>query len=165
MEKVVLGITGSMGAGKSTVAKIMKSFAGKNSLVLDADKIAKKFLKYGSDSSKIVAAMFPEVLDNKENIDNKKLANAVFNGNGLQKLSSLIHPFVIRAIKQKMEKFKKNVIILDVPLLIEADMLDIVHKLIIVKAKKSAIIKRSKFEKKDLERRTAKQMPGKRLCC
>ena len=45
MARKIIGVTGTIGTGKSTAAKMLKSMGGKNVLVLDADRIAKKFLK------------------------------------------------------------------------------------------------------------------------
>ena len=159
MVQKVIGVTGTIGTGKSTVSRMLKSFGKKGVLVLDADKIAKKFLKKGSDSSKMLAQMFPDVVDKKGFIDSKKLADVVFESKSkLSMLNGLIHPFVIRSVKQKLEKLKEKFVVLDVPLLIEADMLGIVDVLIIVNAEKTAVIKRSKFPKKELEKRLSHQM-------
>ena len=157
MKKMVIGITGGMGTGKSTVAGMMKSLA-KNSIVLDADKIAERFLKRGSSSFVLVCELFPEAVDHKGDINRKKLADAVFSDDSrLKSLNRLIHPLVVRAVKKKLEGINRNVIVLDVPLLIEADMLGVVDKLVVV-ADKKAIAKRSRFPKKEIERRTKKQM-------
>ncbi|MBI4171096.1 MAG: dephospho-CoA kinase, partial [Candidatus Aenigmarchaeota archaeon] len=109
---------------------------------------------------KMIAQFFPDAVDKKGNIKTKALADAVFNSKTkLSVLNSLVHPFVIRAIKQRLKKFKEKVVVLDAPLLIEADMLGIVDFLIIMNASKSAIVKRSKFTKKEIEHRSAHQMP------
>ncbi|GEM_PF-5025891 len=160
MAQKIIGVTGAIGTGKTAAARMLKSFGGKSVLVLDADKIARKFLKKGSESSRAVAQFFPEAMGKKGDIDPKKLANVVFENKGkLSMLNSLVHPFVIRAIRQRLDKFSEHVIVLDVPLLVEADMLDIVDFLVIVDADKKAVVKRSKFSRKDIERRSAHQLP------
>ncbi len=160
MAQKIIGVTGTIGTGKTTAARVLKSFGGKGVLVLDADKIARKFLKKGSDSAKMAAQMFPDAVDSQGNIDAKKLADVVFSSKPkLGMLNSLVHPFVIRAVRQKLEKFHERIIVLDVPLLVEAGMLDIVDALIIAGADKKTVIKRSKFPKKEIERRSRHQMP------
>ncbi len=160
MSQKIIAVTGTIGTGKSTAAGMLKSLGGKNVLLLDADRIAKKFLKRGGESAGMIAQLFPDAVDKSGKIDTRKLADAVFSSKTkLSMLNSLIHPFVIRAIKQKLEKFREKFVVLDIPLVIEADMLGIVDKLIIVNADKSAVIKRSKFSRKEIERRSSNQMP------
>ncbi len=160
MARKTIGITGTMGTGKSTVARIIKSLGGKQVLLLDADRITRKFLKRGSDASKMVVQFFPDAMDEKGNIDRKKLADAVFSSKGkLGMLNSLIHPFVVRAVRQRLEKVREDFVVLDVPLLVEADMLGMVDALVIVDAEKSVVIRRSRFSRKEIERREASQMP------
>jgi len=157
MQKII-GITGSMGSGKSTIARMMKSLEP-HAAVLDADEIAKKFLKK-PDLARLIGGLFPEAQDSRGRVNPQKLADAVFSNNAkLKTLNSLMHPFVVRAIRAQISKLDEKYVILDVPLLVEAGMLDALDFLVIVDAKKGSIITRSKFSKKDLERRTKKQMP------
>lgn len=160
MARKIIGVTGTIGTGKSTAAKMLKSMGGKNVLVLDADRIAKKFLKKGSDSAKMVVQFFPDAVDARGDIDSKKLADAVFEKKSrLSMLNALVHPFVARAIRQRLEKFPEHIVILDVPLLVEADMLGIVDFLVVIDADKKSVIKRSKFPEKEISRRLASQLP------
>jgi dephospho-CoA kinase len=158
MDKVVIGITGVMGSGKSSAAAILKKSIGKQAIVLDADKIAQRFLKKGSNEAKMIADFFPQSVT-KGNIDPKKLADIVFENNDkLSFLNSLVHPFVLRAIRQKIGDLNEKVIIIDVPLLIEAKMTSICNFIVIIEASEKEIAKRSKFTKKELRRRSALQM-------
>ncbi len=157
MKKTIIGITGAMGCGKSTVAKILWKSAG-SAIILDADKIAKKFLRPGSRTANEIAKFFPDAVTGGK-ISTEKLAEDVFSSKKkLSYLNSLLHPLVERAIRQKLEKSREKVIILDVPLLLETGMQGIADVVIIVNAKKSAIVKRSKFRKYDINRRTSMQM-------
>jgi dephospho-CoA kinase len=158
--KKIIGVTGTIGTGKSTVARMLKFLGRNDAVVLDADKIAHAFLKKNSDAAKIVASFFPEALDEHGLIIRDRLADCVFrNSKKLGMLNSIIHPFVIRAIRQKLEKLDKKFVITDVPMLIEANMLPVVDVLVLVNADKSQVIKRSRFSEKDLSRRLRKQMP------
>lgn len=159
MARKIIGVTGGMGTGKSTVARMFRQAAG-DAVIFDADKMARRFLKKGSDSAKMVAQFFPGAVDKKGSIDTKKLADAVFRSQPkLSLLNRLIHPLVVKAARQKLGAVKAKYVILDVPLLVEADMLGIVDAAIIVDAEKKAVTKRSKFQKKEIERRSAHQTP------
>ncbi len=140
--KFILGITGNIGSGKSTIAEMFKS---KDSLLIDADILAHQlFFKGSSVYKKIIATFGKKVLKAGSLIDRKTLGKIVFsNKNALIKLNSIVHPAVIKEIKRRIKDTRKKVIILDAPLIIEAGLKNIVDKLIAIKAKKSQQILRS----------------------
>lgn len=115
-------ITGSIGTGKSTVCDILKQMGYK---VYDADKIVHELYKEPAIISHI-AFMFPDVVVNNK-IDNKKLANIIFNDEYKKhELENYIHPLV----KEKM--LKMNDCFIEVPLLFESKMENIFDKVITV---------------------------------
>jgi dephospho-CoA kinase len=148
--RVVIGLTGSFGTGKSTVAKIFKSRGAK---VLDADAIARGFLNKGSQVYKKTVALFGAgILDKAREIDRKKLGDIVFgNKICLKKFNAVIHPLVIRGIKGKLKQLKKGVIVLDAPLLLEAGFKKAVDKVVVVKLSQDLQIKRL-IKKKGISR-------------
>lgn len=160
--KLILGITGSFGSGKTTVAKIFASFGAK---VIDADKIAHRLIRRRSLSYKKICKIFGDViLKRNKAIDRKKLAAVAFNDSRLlKKLNLIIHPEVIIMIKNKAACFKSGIIVLDVPLLIESGLNTIVDKLIVVRVKKSLQIKRvqakNRLNKDEIFKRLSFQMP------
>ncbi|WXR62002.1 dephospho-CoA kinase [Peptostreptococcaceae bacterium AGR-M142] len=119
-----LGLTGSIGTGKSTVSKIFKE---KNIDIIDADFIAKKLLDIDELGYKALIDEFGiEILANDKSIDRKKLKNIVFkNENQRLKLNSIMHPLIIDEIlnqKNAYQKKGKKVVILDAPLLFETKL-------------------------------------------
>ncbi len=131
---LIVGVTGSFGTGKSTVAGFFKKQGAR---VFDADKIAHEALSVRY--KKIVKIFGKGILKKDKEIDRKKLAKVVFgNRELLTTLNSIVHPYVIKRIKEGVKKIRrlktKTVVVLDVPLLIEAGLQGLVDKVIVVKA-------------------------------
>jgi len=142
-KRFILGITGSFGSGKTTVARIFKSFGAK---IIDADKLAHKCIRPENPAYKRIVNVFgKDILNKNRTIDREKLARIVFNNkNFLKKLNKIIHPQVIRIIKQQINTAKSKIIVLDAPLLIEAGLRQIVDKIIVVKITRKKQIERIK---------------------
>jgi len=131
--KIILGVTGSLATGKSTVAGILKSYGA---YVIDADVIAHKVIRpKGPVYNKLIALFGEGILNNDKTINRHKLAAVVFGDRKvLKKINSIMHPEIIRIMEEKIKKSRARVIVLDVPLLIEAGLIGAVDKLIVVKA-------------------------------
>ena len=120
---IVIGVTGGVGTGKSTVSQM---FAELGAFVLDADRITYELMAPGTSIWKKIKTSFgKEILASDRKIDRRRLAQIVFhNPADLRRLSSIIHPVVRRKIKEGMAAIRRRdrdaVVVLDVPLLIEA---------------------------------------------
>ena len=132
----IVGITGSIGSGKSEVAKV---FAEKDAWVIDADEEAKALLKKGEAGYEAVIHMFgKDVLKEGGEIDKKRLAALVFKDiESVRKVNALIHPLVHQRVVEKLREIDKThqdaLVIIDAPLLIEAGFHKLVNFLIVVK--------------------------------
>jgi dephospho-CoA kinase len=161
-KKIVLGITGSFGSGKSTVAGIFRALGGR---VIDADRLAHASLQPGTPEYKRVVRAFGRGILRADNrIDRQRLARIVFNkAASLKRLNKIIHPAVIRRIKRGIESAKKKFIIVDAPLLIEAGLQRIVDRLIVVRINPAKQIRRIKLKtqlgKTDILKRMKFQLP------
>lgn len=127
-----IGLSGGIGSGKSTVAKI---FAELGAVVIDADAIAKEVLEPGHIGFENVLLHFgTEVLDSSGNIDRKELAKLVFNNESqLAYLEGIVHPAVIARVTEIRESLPHEaVVIYDTPLLFEKKLQDQFDKVIIV---------------------------------
>ncbi|MFA5114447.1 MAG: dephospho-CoA kinase [Candidatus Omnitrophota bacterium] len=162
---MVLGITGVLGSGKSTVARIFKSLARGRGELLDADAIARRLMTKGSSVyRRIVAAFGGRIIGKNGAIERPKLAALVFdNPLLLRRLNRIIHPEVIGVMKNQIKSSRAKLLILDVPLLLEAGMEDMVDKIIVVKIKRREQIRRLAgargFNRKEILERMNSQMP------
>jgi dephospho-CoA kinase len=140
--KFILGITGTIGSGKSSVARMFKT---KDALLIDADKLAHDSCKAGRPAYKRIAACFGKtVLKENKCIDRAKLAKAAFiDKAALNKLNGIVHKEVIAESLRLIKNSGKKFIILDAALLIEAGLRKMVDKLLVVKARRSQQILRS----------------------
>ena len=159
----VIGLTGSFGTGKTFVASIFRSLGAK---VLDADRLAHEVIKKGMPAYRRIVDIFgEEILDGNGNIRKANLADVVFGDDKkLKLLNRIVHPEVIRSIKQGLKAAgKKDIVVIDAPLLVEANLTGIIDMLIVVKASRKAQVERcmKKFcmAKADVLKRIRAQMP------
>ena len=161
-KKIVLGLTGSFGTGKSSVASILRSAGAE---VIDADRIAHECLESATPSYKKIVRIFGKnILFKDGKINRPELGRMVFNNkNLLKKLNSIVHPFVVSEIKKQIKLSKEGLIVLDAPLLIEAGLKGVVDKLIVVKATQEEqiqrLLERSSLSKFEILKRIKAQIP------
>ena len=118
MKSKVIVITGSIATGKSLVSSYLKE---NGYMLLDADKIAHDLMRAGQKNyNNIVEYFGEEILDSNKNIDNKKLANIVFNDDKeLQVLNNLTHDNIFNKIMNEINNSNEDIIFVDIPLYIE----------------------------------------------
>lgn len=130
---MILGLTGGIGSGKSTVSKIFLSMGIK---VFDADLIAKDILETEQVKEEIKEKLGKEFINLKSNsVDKELLKKEVFNNSKkLNILNGIVHPRVVDIyIKKYLEfKDKKEIVIFDVPLLFEVNLERYCDKVIVV---------------------------------
>lgn len=116
----IIGLTGGIGTGKSTVSKIIVK---KGFPLIDADLIAREVVESGKPAYSMIIDTFGEKILNRDgSIDRKKLGLLVFNDVDLRlKLNNIVHPQIYKKIKEKLLYYSINnaIIFLDIPLLIE----------------------------------------------
>jgi dephospho-CoA kinase len=118
---LIIGLTGSIGMGKSTVARLLKQ---RGFPIYDADSAVHDLLKKGGAAVKPVAKLFPEAVK-RDAIDRKAVGRAVFaQPDKLKQLEAILHPLVRRAEKTAIaaaKAAKKRAVILEIPLLFETE--------------------------------------------
>jgi len=161
----VIGVTGGLGSGKTTVAGMFKDLGAK---ILDADKIARRQLLPKGKCFKAVIKVFGKNIVTSGKIDRKRVADRVFKDlKKLRQLEQIIHPEVRKEIIKKIQNYKvrkrKTVIVLDVPLLFESKFHRHVDISIVVKASKAVQVARATkllgMTKAEAQRRIKAQMP------
>jgi len=163
----VIGLTGNLGCGKSTVAAM---FAKRGIKIIDADAITRVLLAPGKKCVKKVAKVFPGVILNASKINRSELAKIVFNHpRELQKLTDILYPEALKVVKSQISRYKhESIVILDVPLLFESGWDKITDTTIVVKATRAQQIARAQkrlgITRAEVMRRLANQMPLKEKC-
>lgn len=119
---MVIGITGSSGAGKSTVCEILEKKY--DSKTITADKIARELSKKGTEYlNEIVEKFGNEILLENGELNRKKLANIIYsNQNERDNLNQITFKYIKNEIKKQIEQSDKKIIAIDAPLLLEAKM-------------------------------------------
>nr|WP_213975172.1 dephospho-CoA kinase [Tepidanaerobacter acetatoxydans] len=169
MALTVVGLTGGIASGKSTVSSLLKD---KGAAIIDADEIAKEIMSKGKPVWVNVVNHFGEQIlnDDKSDIDRKKLADIVFSDRiQLEALNSLTHPEILKEIKKQLENYKKagrKVIVIDAALLLESGLDALVDEVWLVAVDEKTQIKRLIMREKDMAHaqalnRIKSQMPLK----
>ena len=118
---LLVGLTGSIGAGKSTVAGL---HAERGAVVFNADKLARDAVELGTRGYVAVVELFgDDVLQPGGEIDRQALADRVFaNDIERRELEAVLHPEIFRMFEERVEPFRATdkVVVFDVPLLIES---------------------------------------------
>ena len=126
MNTRVLGLTGGVGMGKSTAARLLKK-AGLP--VVDSDDLAREVVQPGTDALAEIAAEFGEGFLNTDGSMNRvKMASTVFQDDAARKrLEAIIHPRVRVGWEKQIEQWreqKRPVGVVVIPLLFEVDLQD-----------------------------------------
>ena len=141
---IVVAVTGGFASGKSLVTGIFK---GLGAQAVDADVEARKALAKGRPAYRAVVKIFGRAfLAKNGQIDRKKLGQHVFSHpKDLKKLNTLIHPGVIFACIQKIERLKRcqGILVLDVPLLFESKMDRLADFTVVVTAGRAMRLRRA----------------------
>jgi dephospho-CoA kinase len=118
----LIGLTGGIAAGKSTVAKHWVSLGA---IEIDADVLAREVVVAGTPGAQKIKSLFGEHLfDSAGNLDRKALADVVFqNPEKLKELESIVHPLVRSRAAELLSSLPSSaMVIYTVPLLVEAQV-------------------------------------------
>ena len=156
--RFVVGITGGIASGKSTVSSYLDS---RGVQIIDADKISRNIMKKGKPAYDIVMREFPRC-GKEGQIDRRTLGNIVFHDEQqLLKLNRITHPLIIEEIRHLLNK-DEGLFVLDAALLFETGLNELCDKVICVTAPNELrikrIIKRDGLEKEEAIARIKSQM-------
>jgi dephospho-CoA kinase len=158
---IVLGLTGSVGMGKSATAKM---FADEGVPVFDADAAVHSL--YEDEATPLIEAAFPGTVSGGR-VDRERLSRAVVgNSEAFAKLEAIIHPLVRKAREDFLAAAKakgSKVAVLDIPLLFETGGERQVDKIVVVSApepvQKERVLARTGMTEAKFSAIVAKQMP------
>lgn len=131
----ILGLTGGIASGKSTVSKVFKKLGA---YIIDADKVAHEIVEPGNPAWRDVIKRFGEgILNSDSTINREKLGDMVFgNPELLDDLNKITHPRVMEKFKDELHCIKTNspdaIVIFEVPLLYETHLERLCEQVIVV---------------------------------
>jgi dephospho-CoA kinase len=160
---VVIGLTGGIASGKSTVSAKLKELGA---VVIDADLLARDVVRKGEMAyNRIVQCFGADILLPNGEINRKKLGSIVFSDKEkLALLNSITHPEIINRIKKRIRELKAEgikVIVLDAAILIEMGLHKYVDSVWVVTVDRDTqikrLIERDKFDYREAENRINSQ--------
>jgi dephospho-CoA kinase len=151
----IIGLTGGIGTGKSTVAKYLQDVY--HLPILDADIYAREAVTIDTPIYREIIFRYGDrIILSDRNLDRRSLGEIIFNKTAEKEwLESKIHPYVIDRIVADLKKSDEETIVLVVPLLFEAKMTDMVTEIWVVACSSDRQIKRLQ-ERDRLTEATAK---------
>jgi dephospho-CoA kinase len=162
---LVIGLTGGIASGKSTVSNMLKEI---KITVIDADVEARLAVQKGEPAyAKIIDVFSHDILLPNEEINRQKLGSIIFHdAEKRQQLNEIVHPEVRKRMQQKIEKANQNneeIVVLDIPLLFESKLTYMVDKTLLVYVDKSIqlqrLMERNNLSAAEAEARVNSQMP------
>ncbi len=164
MMAVVIGLTGSIASGKSTVSTMFEKL---NIPVVDADKLSRVVVEPGEEAyRKIVHAFGEDILLEDKQINREKLGRLIFSDKmKRQKLNEIVHPAVRKEMIAEKERYLsqgEKAVVLDIPLLFESNLAHFADKTIVVfvdqEVQIDRLMKRNNFTREEAMDRINSQM-------
>ncbi|SDI42650.1 dephospho-CoA kinase [Ferrimonas sediminum] len=142
MSALLIGLTGGIGSGKTTVANL---FADRGIELIDADLIAREVVAPGSDGLAAIVDHFGSgVLDEEGQLDRAALRQRVFHDDQeLAWLNALIHPLVRTTMVERGRQARSAYALLVIPLLIENGLQSLVERVVVVDLPETEQIRRT----------------------
>ncbi|HUR72164.1 MAG TPA: dephospho-CoA kinase [Candidatus Limnocylindrales bacterium] len=145
----LVGLTGGIASGKSTVARILKDLGA---AIVDADALSREVVSPGQDGwHEIVATFGPEVLQADQTLDRQKLRKLIFNNpEARKKLEAIIHPRVRALAEERIREYGDAgyaIVVYEVPLLFEGGLQEWLRPVILVAS--DVNIQRQRLQQRD----------------
>lgn len=140
----IIGLTGGIGTGKSTVSQLL---AGLGAVILDADKVGHEALKPGSEvRERVVNEFGGSIVTAGGDIDRGRLGELVFNSQESRaRLDRIMHPAMYEMVRAHLEKYRRegaSTVVLEAPILIEAGWTPLVDEVWVTVAPEATVLKR-----------------------
>ena len=162
---IKIGLTGSMGMGKTTTGKVFEKLG---CAVWDADKTTHKLYSKGGKAVTAVAKLFPSSVENGS-ISRSKLKTLLRNDpDKLRDLETAVHPLVLEDRQNFQNNTKKEIVVFDIPLLFEIGADKDMHKTVCVftsyENQLERLMNRSHGSEQYFKELLSKQMPSNEKC-
>ncbi|HWK24200.1 MAG TPA: dephospho-CoA kinase [Ureibacillus sp.] len=162
---MIIGLTGSIASGKSTVAKMLKDYGLP---IVDADVVARLVVEPGTPTlQKIVEVFGEDALMEDGAMNRQKIGSIIFHDEEKRKeLNSIIHPAIRQEMLRQRDEYIENgekTVIMDIPLLFESKLQHFVEKILVVYVSEETqlerLILRNQLTEEDAKARIASQLP------
>ncbi|MEX3010832.1 dephospho-CoA kinase [Hoeflea sp. TYP-13] len=158
---IVLGLTGSIGMGKSTASEM---FSDRDVPIISADEIVHRL--YSGEAAPLIEEAFPGTVEDGV-VDRTKLSAAVLNNEeAFKRLEAIVHPLVEKQREQFVEDQRqagKPLVVLDIPLLFEGGGEKAVDKVIVVSCgaeqQRERVLRRPGMTEEKFEAILSRQVP------
>lgn len=162
---MIIGLTGSIASGKSTVSKMLKELGYP---IIDADLVARVVVEKGTETLETIKDLFGEVVISKDGtLNREKLGDIIFSSpHDRKQLNDIMHP----AIREEMLRQKAcllqegyDTIVMDIPLLFESKLQSYVNKILVVTVTEETqlerLMARNNYSLQDAKARIQSQLP------
>lgn len=162
---MIIGLTGSIASGKSTVAKMLEKYRFP---IVDADQVARLVVEPGEPAlTEIVAAFGEEILLEDGSLNRKKLGDLIFHDLSKRAiLNGIIHPAIRKEMLRQRDEWLNNgaeVVIMDIPLLFESKLQHFVEKILVVSLSEEKqlerLMERNQLNEEEARARISSQLP------
>lgn len=162
---MIIGLTGSIASGKSTVAKMLEKYRFP---IVDADQVARLVVEPGEPAlTEIVAAFGEEILLEDGSLNRKKLGDLIFHDPSKRAiLNGIIHPAIRKEMLRQRDEWLNNgaeVVIMDIPLLFESKLQHFVEKILVVSLSEEKqlerLMERNQLNEEEARARISSQLP------
>lgn len=142
MKPLVVGLTGGIASGKTAVSKCFEQLGVP---VIDADLVAREVVEPGGAALDAVVEKFGrEVLDETGRLDRRRLREVVFSDSQRRRaLEQLLHPEIRKRMLEKIVALDHDYVVLVIPLLFEAEQIELVDRILVVDVPESTQIARA----------------------
>lgn len=167
---MILGLTGGIATGKSTVSEMIRDC---DIPVIDADDISRAVVAPGEEALEKIKIHFGnDVIRTDGTLDREKLGDIIFSSpEEREVLNQIVHPAVRMRMKEIAESKKRagyQLIVMDIPLLIENNLFHLVDETVVVYAppdlQRSRLMARNGYNENEAGKRIAAQMPIDEKC-
>lgn len=162
---MIIGLTGSIASGKSTVAKMMRDLGLP---IVDADVVARDVVEPGTETLKMIVQQFgADILLEDGHLNRPKLGDIIFHESAKRKmLNDIMHPAIRAEMLRQRDAYlaagEKHVV-MDIPLLFESKLQHFVERILVVSVKEEVqlhrLMERNALSKEDARARIRSQLP------
>ncbi len=140
----VVGLTGGIGSGKSTVSRFLAELGA---VIIDADKVGHEAFKPDTELwHEVVAAFGRQILTPSGDIDRERLGEIAFgDSDSLARLNRIMHPRLYDIVKAQLGEYRRQgieVVVLEAPVLIEAGWTSLVDEVWVTVASEATVLRR-----------------------